>query len=162
LKFVVLAGGIMTGSGGHAHMRASHADRDAAVVTLKAAFIQGRITRDEFDLRLGEALVARTYRDLAVLTADLPAGIAGHPLPAAPAAPGVPAASPASAAGKAAVAAGVALVLVGLAAFLGVGADAGRWVLVALFFLPSGALSTIGLVALHSWLEKREQLPLSA
>jgi len=39
---------------------------------LKAAFVQGRLDRDEFDLRAGQALAARTYADLAALTADIP------------------------------------------------------------------------------------------
>jgi len=42
---------------------------------LKAAFVQGRLSKDEFDLRVGQALASRTFADLAVLTADLPAGL---------------------------------------------------------------------------------------
>ena len=68
-------------------LRASHADREQAVETLKAAFIQGRLTKDELDLRAGQALAARTYADLAAVTADLPpcppeAGSARPPAPA--------------------------------------------------------------------------------
>jgi hypothetical protein len=44
--------------------------------TLKAAFVQGMLAKDEFDLRVGQTLAARTYGDLAALTADLPAGLA--------------------------------------------------------------------------------------
>jgi hypothetical protein len=58
---------------GQGHLRASHADREQAIDTLKVAFIQGRITRDELDLRVGQALASRTYGDLAALTADIPA-----------------------------------------------------------------------------------------
>jgi len=58
---------------GRGHLRASHADREQVIGTLKAAFVQGRLTRDEFDLRVGQALTARTYAELAALTADLPA-----------------------------------------------------------------------------------------
>jgi hypothetical protein len=54
-------------------LRASHADRDQVVDTLKDAFVQGRLTRDEFDSRVGHALASRTHADLATLTADLPA-----------------------------------------------------------------------------------------
>ena len=43
--------------------------------TLKAAFVQGRLVKDEFDLRVGQALAPRTYAELAALTADLPAGL---------------------------------------------------------------------------------------
>jgi hypothetical protein len=39
---------------------------------LKAAFVQGGLTKDEFDARVGRALTGRTYADLAALTADLP------------------------------------------------------------------------------------------
>jgi len=47
---------------------------------LKAAFVQGRVTKDEFDVRVGQAFASRTYADLAVVTADLPAGeIADQP-----------------------------------------------------------------------------------
>jgi Domain of unknown function (DUF1707) len=57
-------------------LRAGHADREHAIEVLKAAFVQGMLAKDEFDLRMGQALAARTYADLATLTADLPAGLA--------------------------------------------------------------------------------------
>jgi hypothetical protein len=66
----------IAGAGRHGHLRASHADRDRVVGTLKAAFVQGMLTKDEFDQRVGETLGSRTYADLAALTADLPAGLA--------------------------------------------------------------------------------------
>jgi len=43
--------------------------------TLQAAFVQGRLVKDEFDLRVGQALAPQTYAELAALTADLPAGL---------------------------------------------------------------------------------------
>jgi hypothetical protein len=43
---------------------------------LKAAFVQGRLTKDELDTRAGRTFAARTHADLAALTADLPAGLA--------------------------------------------------------------------------------------
>jgi hypothetical protein len=79
----------MTGPGderavaGHGHLRAGHADRDQTVNVLKAAFVQGRLARDEFELRLSQALTSRTYADLSAVTADLPAGL----VPATPPAP---------------------------------------------------------------------------
>jgi uncharacterized protein DUF1707 len=36
----------------------SHLDREHLVEVLKAAFVQGRLTKDEFDLRVGKALAA--------------------------------------------------------------------------------------------------------
>jgi hypothetical protein len=62
---------------GHGQLRASHADRDQVIDALKAAFVQGRLTKDEFDLRVSKTLLSRTYADLATLTADLPARLTG-------------------------------------------------------------------------------------
>jgi hypothetical protein len=53
-------------------LRASHADRDRVVEELRIAAGDGRLTAEELDERLEVALTARTYRELAVLTADLP------------------------------------------------------------------------------------------
>jgi uncharacterized protein DUF1707 len=53
-------------------LRASRADREQAVETLKAAFVEDRLTKDEFDARVADALASRTHADLAALTADLP------------------------------------------------------------------------------------------
>ncbi|MGH3150659.1 MAG: DUF1707 SHOCT-like domain-containing protein [Streptosporangiaceae bacterium] len=74
---------------GRGRLRTSHADREQVVDVLKAAFVQDRLTKDEFDDRVGQALAARTYADLTALTADLPA----DPAPVAAAAPRHPAPS---------------------------------------------------------------------
>ena len=71
---------IAAGAGGHGRLRASRADREQVIGTLKAAFVQGMLDRDEFGQRVGEAFAARTHADLAALTADLPAGLAEAPL----------------------------------------------------------------------------------
>jgi Domain of unknown function (DUF1707) len=63
------------GAGSHGHLRASHADREQVINTLKAAFVQGRLTKQELDVRAGRVFAARTYADLAAITADLPAGL---------------------------------------------------------------------------------------
>lgn len=62
-----------TAAGPGGHLRASHADRDRVIDGLKAAFVQGRLDQDELGQRVGQALAARTYAELAALTADLPA-----------------------------------------------------------------------------------------
>jgi hypothetical protein len=64
-------------AGGRGRLRASHADREHVIDTLKAAFVQGRLTKDEFDARVGQAFASRTYAELATLTADIPAGLSG-------------------------------------------------------------------------------------
>jgi DUF1707 SHOCT-like domain len=65
------------GAAAHGRFLASHTDREQVVDTLKAAFVEGRLTKDELDARAGQAFAARTYADLAALTADIPAGSAG-------------------------------------------------------------------------------------
>lgn len=55
-------------------LRASHTDREQVIETLKVAFVQDRLTKDEFDLRVGQAFTARTYAELAALTAGLRTG----------------------------------------------------------------------------------------
>jgi hypothetical protein len=65
-----------------ASMRAASADRERAVDVLKAGFAEGRLTQDEYNDRMGRAYAARTYGELATLTADLPAG--ASPMPAWP------------------------------------------------------------------------------
>jgi hypothetical protein len=56
-------------------LRASHADREQVIGTLKVAFVQGRLTEDELDARAGQAYASRTYAELAEVTADIPAGL---------------------------------------------------------------------------------------
>ncbi len=58
-------------------LRVSDADRDRAQSELSEAFRVGRITADEFDQRSGQALRARTGKELTALLADLP--LAGPP-----------------------------------------------------------------------------------
>ncbi|HJY04036.1 MAG TPA: DUF1707 domain-containing protein, partial [Streptosporangiaceae bacterium] len=81
---------------GQGRWRASHTDREQVVGALQAAFVQGRLTADELDERVGQALAARTYAELAALTTDLPAGPAPAREPAPATQPG-PATQPAPA-----------------------------------------------------------------
>jgi hypothetical protein len=69
-------------AGGLGRLRASHADREQAIDLLKAAFVQGRLTKDEFDLRVSQVFASRTYADLGAPTADIPAGVTAARLPA--------------------------------------------------------------------------------
>jgi uncharacterized protein DUF4190/uncharacterized protein DUF1707 len=55
-------------------MRAAATDRERAVDVLKAGFAEGRLTQEEYNLRMDRAYNAKTYGELAALTADLPAG----------------------------------------------------------------------------------------
>ena len=57
----------------------TEADRERVIETLKVAFVQERLTKEELDARIGGALGARSGAELAVLTADLPGGLAAPP-----------------------------------------------------------------------------------
>ncbi len=54
-------------------MRAADADRERVVERLNIAYSEGRLSKDEHDGRLENALSARTYADLDQLVTDLPA-----------------------------------------------------------------------------------------
>jgi Domain of unknown function (DUF1707) len=60
-----------TGASGDSLLPATHAGRDQVIAALKTAFVQGRLSKDEFELRLGQALAI--YAQLGALTADIPA-----------------------------------------------------------------------------------------
>jgi len=136
---------------GRGHLRASHADREQAVSLLKAAFVQGRLAKDEFDLRIGQVLASRTYAELAVLTADIPAGLtAAQPL-------SEPARKPAD---KSAVkvGAGLTALFAGMSAVVAAatGGNTGeRLAGVVVFLVPMVAMLVAALLALHGWLDRR-------
>jgi Domain of unknown function (DUF1707) len=68
-------------AGRYPYMRASTADRDRSVEVVKTSFVEGRLTMEELDLRVGQVLVSRYFEELMALTADLPVGPHGR-LPA--------------------------------------------------------------------------------
>ena len=62
---------------GRGRLRAGYADREQVVGALKVAYVEGRLTEDEFDARLGQVYTSRTYAELAEVTADIPTGLTG-------------------------------------------------------------------------------------
>jgi Domain of unknown function (DUF1707) len=71
---------IAVGMAARGRLRASHADREQVIDVLKAAFVEGRLAKEEFEARIGGALASRTYAELAAVTCDVPAGpIAAQP-----------------------------------------------------------------------------------
>lgn len=58
----------------HPGMLAAATDRERTMDVLKAAFGEGRITKDEFELRASRTMNARTYAQLGAVVADLPSG----------------------------------------------------------------------------------------
>ena len=140
---------LATGTGGQGRLRASHADREQVIDVLKTAFVQGRMDRDEFGLRVGRALAARTCADLAALTADIPARLA-RARPPQPARESV--------SKKAVVAAACATAaLIGMWPVMMLTPPWPPFVLpVALvWFVLAIAVPTGWLVLLHDWLDKR-------
>jgi hypothetical protein len=79
--------GDQTGAGtaGPGRLRASHADREHVIGVLKAGFVAGLLTKDEFDTRVAETFASRTYAELAAVTADIPTGPIGAQPPRKPA-----------------------------------------------------------------------------
>jgi hypothetical protein len=77
-------------------IRASDADRDTVVATLRDAYTVGRLTLDEFDERMAAAYAGKTWGDLRLLTIDLPSqpilgtDVPGRQLPAAAGLPSHP------------------------------------------------------------------------
>lgn len=58
-------------------LRASHADREQVIGTLKGAFVEGRLTKDELDARVDQVYASRTYAELAEVTVDIPIELTG-------------------------------------------------------------------------------------
>jgi hypothetical protein len=80
-------GGDLAGeAGGRGRLRASHADREQVIIILKAAFVQGMLAKDEFDLRVAQTFASRTYAELATVIDDIPPGLptASPPGPSQP------------------------------------------------------------------------------
>ncbi len=67
---------IAADAGALGRLYASRFDRVQVLSTLKAAFVQGRLTEDEYDERTAQASASQTHADLAALIADIPAGSA--------------------------------------------------------------------------------------
>jgi hypothetical protein len=65
-------GDLAAGPGGRGRLRASHADREQVIIILKAAFVQGMLAKDEFDLRVAQTFASRTYAELAAVIDDIP------------------------------------------------------------------------------------------
>ncbi|MGC1283634.1 MAG: DUF1707 domain-containing protein, partial [Streptosporangiaceae bacterium] len=81
----------MAAGDGPGRLRAAHADRERVIDTLKAAYVYGLVTKNELDERVSRTFAARTHAQLAVITADIPSGLA--PLRPAPARASAPAAA---------------------------------------------------------------------
>ena len=71
-------------------LRASDADREAAVERLQRAAVEGRLDHEELDERLAAAYAARWTGDLDRLTADIVPAPPRYPAPSPYPAPGYP------------------------------------------------------------------------
>ena len=67
------------GAEGDSNLPMSHVGREQVLDALKAAFVHGRLAKDEFDLRVGQVLAA--YAELDAATADIPTGLTTAPPP---------------------------------------------------------------------------------
>ncbi|MBV9094323.1 MAG: DUF1707 domain-containing protein [Streptosporangiaceae bacterium] len=132
-------------------LRASDADREQVIDSLKAAFVHGRLAKDEFDVRVGRTFASRTYADLAAVTADLPAQPvpARRPVTSARSRPGK-ARPPISNAVKVPVCVSIAAVTL-VASYLA-GSKAIFMLFAVCYFM---ALQIAGVQALTSWYDRR-------
>lgn len=136
----------------HGRLRASHADRDGVISTLKSAYVLGFVAKDEFDVRVGQALTARTYAELAVVTADLPAWLAAAQPPGRAAAQG----APARAALRPAERAVAACALFAAVAFAAAGVSDDGWLALAAL---GSALASLIVVAVQTGTTRRPRQP---
>ncbi|WP_151476533.1 DUF1707 SHOCT-like domain-containing protein [Streptomyces albicerus] len=67
--------------GGLPELRASDADREKVAEVLRDALAEGRLDMEEFEERLEATYKARTYKELAPITRDLPAAGVTAPAP---------------------------------------------------------------------------------
>jgi Domain of unknown function (DUF1707) len=114
---------IIAAAAGRNRLRASDSDRERVLDMLKAAFVQGRLSKDEFDARIGHTLASRTWGDLHALTDDIPA----WPLPRLVPKPARPPSSPPAHA----VIKAVACAIVALATISIAGMPGGMWTMPA-------------------------------
>jgi len=137
----------MAAGDGRGRLRASHADRERVIGTLKAAYAYGLVTKEEFDARLSQTFAARTYAELAVITADIPAGLAPAPPPLRPApATANPAVAANVTAGDRAIMA--AVIVGGLAMAAALFTSPVAWPLAALLFLGGAGSVVVSLFLL--------------
>jgi DNA-directed RNA polymerase specialized sigma24 family protein len=136
---------------------AQAAEREVLIAALRS-LPQGRLVKDEFDVRVGQTLAARTYADLAALTADLPAG------PAAPEPAAKPASTPARTLAKAVRRSGICMLIA--FALVGFVALTHAETLAPLAFFPGiaaiiAASGFLGYGVVDAWQERRSrgQLP---
>jgi hypothetical protein len=144
-------GGEKAAASWRGRLRASHADREHVIATLKAAFVQGRLTKDEFDARVGQTFASRTYAELDTLIADVPAALIGAQAAQQTRAIAQPSANKVT---KPEVSVIIAAAILVAALFTGVGNTLERLALLAVLS-PLWILALVGLLRFHSWLEKR-------
>jgi Domain of unknown function (DUF1707) len=143
------------GARDRSQLRTSHADREQVIDVVKAAFVQGRLAKDEFDQRIARVFASRTYADLAYLTVDIPAGLIRAQAPLAPADPPARIAMDRNVV-RSWISATVMLPgMVVAASAMESGQPAVFGLIVALVFACLVALPVSGLVMLHSLYEKR-------
>jgi Domain of unknown function (DUF1707) len=155
----------MTGPAGESaarqgRFRASHTDREQVVGALQAAFVQGRLTTAELDERVGQALAARTYADLAALTTDLPADPTPAVQPAPAPAPARRLQNPAARRAVKAGAGAIGVAVIALCAVIAVAGDPAAAVFIAVFMLVLAAAATAvvaSLIHLALKLESRQR-----
>jgi Domain of unknown function (DUF1707) len=145
---------------GCGQFRASRADREQAIEVLKTAFVEDRLTREELDARVGQALASRTHADLAAVTSDLHVWrAAAGPTAAGP--PSTPARTLAKAARRSGVCVLAAFAIVGVVALTHAERLAAFLAFCAVVVAAMAASGFLGYGVVDAWQERRarRQLP---
>lgn len=151
--------------GGRGHLRASRTDRERVIELLKAAFVEERLDKDEFDARVVQALASRTYAELADVTADIPADLPVVGVAAVESAAAVPAVvGPTSTPGRtlAKAAFRACLCVLVAAALVGVAFLTQNPVLafIAVYAVPAAVIAVSGFLGygvIDAWQERRSR-----
>jgi len=142
-------------AGGRGHFRASQADRERTIDVLKIAFVEERLTKDEFDLRVDQVLASRTYAELTAVTSDLVVS------PAAAGPVSTPGRTLAKAAWRAGICMLVAFVIAGAAVLINKEDMSVALALIAAVVAVIAASGFLGYGVIDAWHEhrSRSQLP---
>ena len=160
-------GAVMAGPGdeitartaGRGPFRASRADREQAIEVLKTAFVEDRLTKEELDARVGQALASRTHADLAAVTSDLHAWrAAARPTAAGP--PSTPARTLAKAARRSGVCVLAAFAMVGVVALTHAEHLAAFLAFCSVVVAIMAASGFLGYGVVDAWQERRARGPL--
>jgi Domain of unknown function (DUF1707) len=155
-------------AGDQGRLRTSRADRERVIELLKAAFVEDRLDKDEFDARVGQLFASRTYAELAAVTADIPADLPAAGAAAGESAAAVPAAAeqtstPARTLAKAAFRACLCVLVAATLVVAAVLTQSPVLAFSAIYSVPAAAIAASGFLGygvIDAWQQRRSRAQL--